>query len=109
MPETVAALIARADAGLASLTAIGESIEDEWQYVADLTAVWRGRLRAIADQRGATAVQPVTAVAVEHALAEIARITDPHRAIDWLSTFPQLVLLALDEEDRMAPTRPATG
>jgi hypothetical protein len=35
--------------------------------------------------------------AVERAAAETALIADPHRAIDWLSTFPQLVLFALDE------------
>ena len=32
--------------------------------------------------------------AIERAIAEIGRITDPHRAIDWLSTFPQVVLIA---------------
>ena len=26
-----------------------------------------------------------------------AAITDPHRAIDWLSTYPQVVLIALGE------------
>ena len=31
------------------------------------------------------------------AIDEIGRISDPHRAIDWLSTFPQVVLLALGE------------
>jgi hypothetical protein len=34
---------------------------------------------------------------VDAAIEEIGRITDPHRAIDWLSTFPDLVALALDE------------
>ena len=31
-------------------------------------------------------------------LAETEAISDPHRAIDWLSTFPQVVLLALAEQ-----------
>ncbi len=35
--------------------------------------------------------------AVDRAIDEIGRIEDPHRAIDWLSTFPQVVLLALGE------------
>jgi hypothetical protein len=33
--------------------------------------------------------------AVDEAIAEIALITDPHKAIDWLSTFPHVVALAL--------------
>jgi hypothetical protein len=36
-------------------------------------------------------------VAIDAAVGEIARISDPHRAIDWLSTFPQVTLLALGE------------
>ena len=35
--------------------------------------------------------------AIDLAVDEIGRIEDPHRAIDWLSTFPQVVLLAMDE------------
>jgi hypothetical protein len=35
--------------------------------------------------------------AVDAAIAEIDAIADPHRAIDWLSTFPQVVLLALGD------------
>ena len=35
--------------------------------------------------------------AIDRAIDEIGRIADPHRAIDWLSTFPQVVLLALGE------------
>jgi hypothetical protein len=33
--------------------------------------------------------------AVDAAIEEAGLITDPHRAIDWLSTFPQVVLLAV--------------
>jgi hypothetical protein len=32
---------------------------------------------------------------VDRAIDEIRRIEDPHRAIDWLSTFPQVVLVAV--------------
>jgi hypothetical protein len=34
---------------------------------------------------------------VERAVDEIGRISDPYRAVDWLSTFPQVVLTALGE------------
>jgi hypothetical protein len=109
MPETVATLVARANAGFASLAKVGESIEDEWQYVGDLTTVWQGRLQAIAATRGETDASPAAGLALDNALAEIGHISDPHRAIDWLSTFPQLVLLALDEEDRVTPPPSLAG
>ena len=35
--------------------------------------------------------------AIDEAIVEIGSIADPHRAIDWLSTFPQVVLLAIGE------------
>jgi hypothetical protein len=103
MPETVAALVVRAIAGIASLASFAETVGDEWQYVTDLTTVWRGRLQAVADAHGDRPAESGAVVAVDHALAEITRITDPHRAIDWLSTFPQVVLLVLGEEDRVGP------
>ena len=34
-------------------------------------------------------------VAVDEAIAETRPIRDPYRAIDWLSTFPQVVLIAM--------------
>ncbi len=40
---------------------------------------------------------PEMSVAVDRAIDEIGRIVDPHRAIDWLSTFPQVVLVAVGE------------
>jgi hypothetical protein len=44
-------------------------------------------------------VHPSTvAAAIDRAVVEIGLIRDPHRAIDWLSTFPQVVLLALAED-----------
>ena len=81
-----------------ALATLGEEVEDEWGYVTDLSAAWRDRLAS----RGATkpdgTLEPARAAAIDAAIAEIGRITDPHRAIDWLSTFPQVVLAILGEE-----------
>jgi hypothetical protein len=96
-PATVAEAIDRAVSAYAELTELGEEIEDEWSYVNDLSSAWRDRFEAVAASRGVTELDPATDVAVERAIDEIARITDPHRAIDWLSTFPQVTLLALGE------------
>ena len=38
-----------------------------------------------------------TAAAIDRIIKEVELIDDPHRAIDWLSTFPQVVLVALGE------------
>ena len=77
------------------LALLGEDIEDEWTYVTDLSTAWRERLEAAAagGDRPAGAAGP----AIDRAIDEIDRIVDPHRAIDWLSTFPQVVLLAIGE------------
>lgn len=96
-PSTIPELIERALAGYAELTTLGEDIEDEWSYVNDLSAAWTARLEAVAAARDGDGALPATVAAVERALDEIAAIRDPHRAIDWLSTFPQLVLVALGE------------
>jgi hypothetical protein len=94
---TVAALVERVLETHAVLIDLGETLEDEWQYVADLGLVWRGRLTAVATARGAALAPPGAAEAVDALAAEVAAITDPHRAIDWLSTVPQVALLALGE------------
>jgi hypothetical protein len=78
------------------LASLGEEIEDEWSYVTDLAAAWRDRLEALDRDRGSELAGPC-GPAIERAIAEIGRITDPHRAIDWLSTFPQVVLTAAGE------------
>ena len=96
-PATVAAAIERALAAYAELTELGEGIEEEWSYVNDLSSAWRERFEAVAASRGAAELDPAADVAIDRAIDEIARITDPHRAIDWLSTFPQVMLLALGE------------
>ena len=79
------------------LEELGEQIEDEWSYVADLTDAWRTRFDEVASHRGETEISDEASAAVDQAIDEIARIEDPHRAIDWLSTFPQVVLLSLGE------------
>jgi len=89
--------IGRAIEAYGALTDLGEEIDDEWTYVQDLADAWRVRLEDVAAARGPETIDPAVSAAVEAAVAEISRITDPHRAIDWLSTFPQVVLLALGE------------
>jgi len=85
-----AALIA-----LERLAELGESIEDEWTYVTALAEAGRSRLRTAAGVDTAAPLAPELGAAVAGACAETARIVDPHRAIDWLSTFPAVVELAL--------------
>jgi hypothetical protein len=96
-PTTVAQAIERVLTAYVDLTALGEEIEDEWSYVNDLAAAWRERLEAVADARPDALLSDDVETAIERAIDEIDRITDPHRAIDWLSTFPQVTLLALGE------------
>jgi hypothetical protein len=94
---TVEAAIERASRAYAALAELGEEIDDEWSYVQDLSGAWRDRLEAVAVARGREAVDPEVDVAIDRAIDEIGRIEDPHRAIDWLSTFPQVTLIALGE------------
>ena len=104
----IADLVERVVAAMAGLVVLGETIQDEWTYVHDLELVWVARLRAVAAERSAagsptdsTANAVTDSADVEAAIArlcdETARITDPHRAIDWLSTLPQATLVALGE------------
>lgn len=97
MPETVADVVTRALDALGGLRELGEDVADEWQYVSSLDAAWRERLEAVRTARTDELVTPDVAAAIDRAADEAALITDPHRAIDWLSTLPQVVLLALDE------------
>lgn len=94
---SVVQLIDRALAGFDRLAGTAQAVGDEWQYVTDLDTVWRARLRAVAEARGAQLAPPGAPEAVEALVAEAERITDPHRAIDWLSTFPQVALAAVGE------------
>ena len=79
------------------LVSLGEEIEDEWSYVVELGEAWTARFDEVAAARGDEPASEAASAAVDRAIDEIGRITDPHRAIDWLSTFPQVVLLALGE------------
>ena len=97
MPATVSDLLDRALAGFDSLAATAAPVTDEWQYVTDLDTVWRARLRAVATARGAEPPPPGAEAAITALVDEAGRVTDPHRAIDWLSTLPQVALAALGE------------
>ena len=83
--------IHRAIAAYDELVSVAEEVEDEWSYVQDLAGAWRAELDGAAHLPAA----PGAAAAVARLVEEVALIRDPHRAIDWLSTFPQAVLLAL--------------
>lgn len=98
-PVLIDDLVRRAIDAERALADLGEEVEDEWSYVNDLDAAWAARLAEVADVRGGAAAEPATVAAVDEAIAELASISDPHRAIDWLSTFPQVVLLAFGESD----------
>ncbi len=93
----ISALVERALAAFDRLASTAESVEDEWQYVTDLGTVWRARLHAVAGARGFEPAPDGAGAALEALLAEAGRISDPHRAIDWLSTLPQVALAALAE------------
>ncbi len=79
----------------ARLTGVAEEVEDEWLYVNDLVTAYRGRLERLAAADGDAPIAPSVAAALVAAADEIAGISDPHRAIDWLSTFPNVVALAI--------------
>lgn len=98
LPPTVDDVLTRALESYDALTALGEDVEDEWSYVNDLAEAWRERFDAVRAARGGTTVEPRVGAAIDAACAEVALLTDPHRAIDWLSTFPQVVLIALGEQ-----------
>jgi len=99
MPDqpTVLAVIGDVLEAYDALAELGEEVEDEWSYIADLRTAWAARLGAIAEERGSEPVRADVDGAIRSAVEEIGRIEDPHRAIDWLSTFPQVVCLALGE------------
>lgn len=90
-------LVRRSLAAYEELTTLGEDIEDEWSYIQDLSTSWRQRLEELITARGGEAAGPAESAAIDRAIDEIGRIEDPHRAIDWLSTFPQVVLAAFGE------------
>ena len=94
---SIADLLDVALTAYADLTELGETVDDEWSYVNDLATAWRDRLAEVASARGTDPADDAVAAAIDAACAEIGMVSDPHRAIDWLSTFPQVVLLAVGE------------
>ena len=94
---TVDAVLERALAAYADLTERAEEVDDEWSYIQELTGAWRDRVEAVRAERASEPVGPETSEAIHTLIDEIARIDDPHRALDWLSTFPQVALIALGE------------
>ena len=94
---TIDEAIERALAAYARLTELAEDIEDEWSYVNDLSSAWRECLASVAGSGPGGALDPAADAAIDRLIDEVDRITDPHRAIDWLSTYPQVALLALGE------------
>src|SRR5262245_6271247 len=97
MPDTVRSALGRALDAFDALQQLGEDIEDEWTYVTDLGEAWRTHLEAVAEGRGDEPLAEARAAAVDRAIDEIGLIADPHRAIDWLSTFPHIVPVAVGE------------
>jgi hypothetical protein len=94
---TIGELVERCGEAYAALAGVAESVESEWLYIQDLVAAWSSELDRIGDARGGDAASPQAVAAVDRLIDEIEKVGDPHRAIDWLSTFPQAVLLALGQ------------
>ena len=92
--ETIRDALDRALDAYTVLAELGEGIEDEWSYVNDLTDAWKTRFDEVIARHGDDDASDETSLAIDRAIDEIQRIEDPHRAIDWLSTFPQIVLIA---------------
>jgi hypothetical protein len=100
LPATRGDALALALDAYEALALVAETVADEWTYVSGLAAA--GRVR-IARATGSPPELPLAverATAVVTAAAEARRIVDPHRAIDWLSTFPAVVELALGAGSR---------
>jgi hypothetical protein len=94
-PTTVGEVVERAADAYSALAELAETIEDEWQYVTDLVDFYLPGIRSLAEPDPGVALPVAQVAAVDEAIAEIAMIADPHKAIDWLSTFPHVVGLAL--------------
>jgi hypothetical protein len=92
-PPQSSDVIERAVAAYRALADLAETIEDEWQYVTDLVDAYLPGIQALAERDAELELEAV--VAIDEAIAEITSITDPHRAIDWLSTFPHVVAMAV--------------
>jgi hypothetical protein len=107
-PARAGDLLETVQAAFGLLADLAETVEDEWTYLTKLVEVGRARLRAaVPDVSGLAS--PESAAAINALAAEAGRITDPHRAIDWLSTFPAVAELALGGGGVIAPARPPAG
>jgi hypothetical protein len=95
LPATRGDALALALDAYAALGLVAEEIVDEWTYVSGLAATGRARLTRAAGSTPDVPLPADAARAVATAAAEVRLIADPHRAIDWLSTFPAVVELAL--------------
>ena len=101
--NSAADVAARAAEAYEALGGLAETVEDEWQYVTDLVDAYLPSIRGLVGADPGRALAADVIAAVDEAICEIALITDPHKAIDWLSTFPHLVALALGGDvDRRA-------
>jgi hypothetical protein len=88
-------VVERAVAAYDALADLAETVEDEWQYVTDLVDAYMPGIRSLAAADPGRFLTVAQVAAVDEAIAEIGLIADPHKAIDWLSTFPHVVGLAL--------------
>ena len=95
--DTIGDAIAAARPAYDALTSLAEDVEDEWSYINDLSTAWNERLDEVADARGDEPAGDGVAEALPALIAEVEALDDPHRAIDWLSTFPQVLLIAVGE------------
>jgi hypothetical protein len=95
-PTTLEEQARQALSAYEALTSLGEEIEDEWSYVNDLAAAWTEQIEQLIEARGGDPATPEQVAAIEQVIDEVGRISDPHRAIDWLSTFPQIILVTLE-------------
>lgn len=97
MSTTVGELASRVFASLDALVTVAAPVDEEWQYVEDLRTVWRARVAAVTAERSGEPATDETAAAIDALARAASAIDDPHRAIDWLSTLPQVALLAFGE------------
>jgi hypothetical protein len=108
--KSAADMAARAAEAYEDLAGLAESVEDEWQYVTDLVDAYLPSIRALAEADPGRPLSGEAVAAVDEAIAEVEQITDPHKAIDWLSTFPHVVALALGGDlDRAAGAADGAG
>jgi hypothetical protein len=103
-------VVARAAEAYRRLAELAESVEDEWQYVTDLVEAYLPAIEGLSAPEPEWRFAPEVVAAVDEAVAEIGLITDPHKAIDWLSTFPHIVALATGGDvDGETPVRGGSG